>query len=280
MFGFKRRRRERLRRRPFPDEWRRILERSFPYYRRLPERDREELHGHVHVFLAEKYFEGAAGLVVTDEMRVVVAAQACILLLHRDTDYYPGLKTILLYPDAYAAPSRTVGPAGVVTESTTLRLGESWHGLNPGRAGPVVLSWRSVQEGAADPRDGRNVVFHEFAHQLDAEDGSVEGAPALELRSRYAAWARALGAEYNALIEDLARGQRTLLGSYAATSPPEFFAVATELFFERPTHLRARHPALYEQLREFFRQDPASLPGPGEDRGTPAASTGGEGPTA
>jgi Mlc titration factor MtfA (ptsG expression regulator) len=260
MILFKHRRRRRLRSTPLPESWRRILEDGLPYYKCLPVADRDELHGHIQIFLAEKRFEGAGGLRITDEIRVVIAAQACMLLLHRQTDYYPGLTTILVYPGAYVARGKSVGPAGVVTESSGVRAGESWHGaLSPQGGGPVVLSWRDVQAGAADIHDGRNVVFHEFAHQLDAESGSVEGAPALERHSMYIAWARVLGEEYRALINDLDWGRDTVLDAYAAQSPAEFFAVLTESFFEKPLALRTRHPRLYEQMAAFYKQDPAAL---------------------
>jgi Mlc titration factor MtfA (ptsG expression regulator) len=220
------------------------------------------LRGHVQVFLAEKYFEGCGGLKMTDEIRVIIAAQACILLLHRPTDYYPGLKTILVYPSTYVAQGKVAQPGGVVTEFRGPRAGESWHqpGVNSrAGGGPVVLSWRDVQVGAADIHDGHNVVFHEFAHQLDGESGSVEGAPMLERRSGYLAWARVLGAEYRALIDDLRNQRPTVLGPYAAQSPAEFFAVVTEAFFEKSAELRSRHPEMYTMLADFYRQDPASL---------------------
>ena len=258
MLGFfRRRRRPKVRARPFPAAWRLILEERLGYYCCLPPEDRRELEGHVQVFLAEKRFEGCAGLEITDEIRVTIAAQACRLLLHRDTDYYPGLTTILVSPSSYVAQQKSIGPAGVVTEGATVRLGESWHAAGVG--GPVVLSWQDVRAGAADIHDGRNVVFHEFAHQLDGESGSVEGAPALEARSMYLAWARVLGGEFERLAADLRERRPTVLDAYGATSPAEFFAVLTEAFFEKPGELRARHPELYEQLRLFYRQDPASL---------------------
>lgn len=263
MLGFIRaRRRGRLRGAAFPPSWQSILSARVPYYRQLSARDRRELEGHIRVFLAEKRFEGAQGLEITDEIRVTIAAQACILLLHRETDYYPGLRTIIVYPHRYVASGKSVGPGGIVTESNGVRLGESWHGvLSTHGPGPVVLSWDDVQRGAADPRDGANVVFHEFAHQLDGESGSVEGAPLLERGSLYATWARIFSAEFEKLRMDLAWERGTLLGGYAATSPAEFFAVATEFFFERPGALRAKHPALYAQLAAFYRQDPAQLEG-------------------
>ncbi|MBX3356867.1 MAG: zinc-dependent peptidase [Phycisphaeraceae bacterium] len=259
MFFFKARKRRRLREQPFPAEWAAIISRRVPAYRRLSPADRDELHGHIGVFLDEKRFEGCAGLEITDEIRLTIAAQACMLLLHRDTDYYPRLDTILVYPHRYLVKQVRQGPGGVVTEEYAMRLGESWQGAAaPHSGGPVVLSWDDVLGGAADAADGANVVYHEFAHQLDAESGAVEGAPALEGHGAYAAWARILGAEFNDLRRDLSLHRPTILSNYAATSPAEFFAVATEVFFERPDALRARHPALYRQLADYFRQDPAA----------------------
>ncbi len=133
------------------------------------------------------------------------------------------------------------------------RLGEAWG------QGVVVLSWDDVRRGAADMRDGQNVVLHEFAHQLDQEDGAADGAPILPGRSRYVAWARVLGAEYEQLRRDASRGRPSVLDDYGATNPAEFFAVATECFFEKPGLLRRRHPELYEELRAYYRQDPARL---------------------
>ncbi len=252
MFGFKRRRRERLRNQPFPTEWVAIIERNIPYYRRISSDDQKELQGHIHVFLNEKKFEGCGGLEITDEIRVTIAAQACILLLHRDTDYFPLLTSILVYPHHYFAQSSHHLPGGVVHEDLEGRLGESWY------RGPVVLSWDDILRGAADPHDGYNVVLHEFAHQLDSESGSTEGAPVLPERSMYGPWARVLGREYEKLLNDLRHNHQPLIDAYGATNPAEFFAVVTELFFEKPAALKRRHRELYEQLAAFYQQDPAA----------------------
>lgn len=251
MFGFKRRRRRRLRETPLSPEWLAILDRNIPYYRVLSPEDRRELEGHIQVFLAEKRFEGLGGLTITDEIRVSIAALACVLLLHRETDYYPKVTSILVYPSAFSVQTKRRQPDGTVANVDEVHLGEAWHW------GEVILSWDDVRKGAADIRDGQNVVFHEFAHKLDAEDGPTDGAPALERRSMYVAWARVLSGEYEHLIDDLEHHRRTCLRSYAATNPAEFFAVVTEEFFERPTRLLTCHPALYEQMKLYFRQDPA-----------------------
>jgi Mlc titration factor MtfA (ptsG expression regulator) len=251
MFGLKKRRRRRWRSEPFPPPWIEIIERNVPYYRYLTPDERGELHGHIQIFLHEKDFEGCEGLEITDEIRVTIAAQACLLLLHRETDYFPMLTSILVYPRHYFARTSRQLPGGVVAEGVQGRLGESW------KRGPIVLSWNDVLHGAADPNDGHNVVFHEFAHALDSESGALEGAPELPDATMYTAWARVLGAEYNNLLVDLERNHRPLIDAYGATSPAEFFAVVTEAFFEKPRQLKRRHPELYEQLHEFYQQDPA-----------------------
>lgn len=236
---------------PFPPAWAKIIDEHVPLARALAEDDRRELEQLVVVFLEEKTFEGAGGFTITDETRVTIAAQACLLLLHRDTDVYPYLDTVVVYPSTYVAQeTRHEGP--VVIEEESVRLGESW------QRGLVVLAWDAVRRTTANERDGHNVVLHEFAHQLDAEDGAVDGAPALGEDARYARWARVLGDEYAALITQIHADRDSDIDAYGATSPPEFFAVVTEMFFERPSQLRARHPELYETLRAFYRQDPAS----------------------
>ncbi len=246
----KQRRREKARRRAFPDSWSDILRRDFPRYGRLSPDDQEELRGHIQVFLAEKRFEGAGGLEITDEIRVTIAAQACFLLLHRDTDYYPGLYSIIVYPHEYAASHLARDGSGLVKEGVQVRLGET------AARGALVLSWDAAVRGASDIHDCHNVVFHEFAHQLDAEEGAFDGAPVLPRRSMYLAWARILGDEYTALRERVVRHQPTDLDPYGATNPSEFFAVATECFFQNPRRMKERHPTLYDELALFYQQDP------------------------
>jgi MtfA peptidase len=245
------RRRRKLLEAPLPPEWREILSRNVPYYGCLPPEQQSELEGLMNVFLAEKSFEGAGGLEMTDEIRVTIAAQACVLLLGREARFYPGLDAIIVYPHAYVSRLPRRGPDGTVSEGPQARLGESW------KQGALIVSWDDVVRGAADIHDGHNVVFHEFAHQLDSEYGPATGAPLLEKRSMYVAWARVLGEEYSELVERLKRHAPTFLTAYAATNPAEFFAVATEFFFEKSVAMRRDHPELYEQLRLFYHQDPA-----------------------
>jgi Mlc titration factor MtfA (ptsG expression regulator) len=256
MFAWwRRRRRDAIRRGPWPTDWQAIIAKNVPYVARLSPADRDELIGHIKVFLAEKHFEGCAGLQITDEVRVTIAAQACVLLLHRDTDDYPSLSSILVYPTTYLAPGGGRTPDGLVSDEPQARLGESW------TRGEVVLVWDSVLSGAADIHDGQNVVLHEFAHQLDQEDGTSDGAPVLPRRSMYVAWARVLGHDFDQLVRDAAHHHRTLIDRYGATNPAEFFAVATETFFEKPAQLQSKHPDLYAQLRAFYQQDPMARDG-------------------
>ncbi|GFE57188.1 zinc-dependent peptidase [Geobacter sp. AOG1] len=247
-------RRKRLRSQPFPHDWERILEREVPIYDSLPTADRQELKGHIQVFLAEKQFEGAGGLSMTDAIRVIIAAQACLLLLHRETDYYPGLSSIVVYPDEYLAPFEEMDESGVVTTGTDRRSGESWE------QGTLVLSWEDVQMAGVDGEGAYNVVLHEFAHQLDAEDGITDAAPFFPRRAVRKHWQRTLEAEYERLKKEVDRGGILVLDPYGAESPAEFFAVATEAFFENPGGLKEHHLALYEELSRYYRQDPAAWP--------------------
>lgn len=251
MFGFKKGRRKRWRSQPLKPVWIEIIRHNVPYYQYLTSEEQAELHGHVQVFLHEKDFEGCGGLKITDEIRVTIAAQACILLLHRKADYFPLTTSILVYPHHYFAYSSKRLPGGIVEEGVQGRMGESWKG------GPIVLSWDDVLKGAANPHDGRNVVFHEFAHELDGESGAMDGAPSLPKATMYRSWARVLSREYEELLRDLEQNHRHMIDSYGATNPAEFFAVVTEEFFEIPVQLKSRHPELYEQMCSFYQQDPA-----------------------
>ena len=251
MFGLTRRRREKLRRLPFPDTWRYYLKRRVPLYLRLPGEDRRELEGLIQVFLGEKRFEGCGGFALTDEVRVVIAAQACLLLLHRETGYYPGLSSVVVYPTSFIVERSDYDEIGIITEETGPLVGESWD------SGCVVLAWDEVLDSSACVDDGYNVVIHEFAHQLDAEDGITDGAPSLPDLTRHRSWARVFGDEYRRLREMLESDGETMLDEYGASDPAEFFAVVTESFFEMPEQLKGKHPELYDELSRYYRQDPA-----------------------
>jgi Mlc titration factor MtfA (ptsG expression regulator) len=245
------RRRNRLRSRPFPSEWRSIIARRVPYFRRLPADLQMQLKKHILVFLAEKPFIGCRGLVVTDEIRVTIAAQACLLILNRRTDYFPKLRQILVYPAAFVVDRVHADASGVMQERRHALSGESWS------QGQVILSWEDTLEGAGIVDDGRNVVIHEFAHQLDQESGRANGAPLLGGHERYASWSKVLGAEFDTLVRRSLAQEASLISDYGATDPAEFFAVVTEIFFEQPQRLATEHPALYGELARFYRVDPA-----------------------
>ena len=236
---------------PFPAEWRRILRHRVPLVQHLPADLQLQLKKHIQVFLAEKAFVGCQGQAITDEVRVTIAAQACLLLLNRPASYFPNTRQILVYPGAFKVQHERVDEAGVVHTEHDERAGESWD------SGQVMLSWPDVRRGAAVPHDGWNVVIHEFAHQLDAETGLTNGAPDLGSAQRYARWSAVMRTHYDALCAAVDAGEDTFLDPYAAEAPAEFFAVISEAFYETPVGLQRAHPALYDALRDFYRVDPA-----------------------
>ena len=246
------RRRAQWRAQSFPDAWKDVLNRNFSLYRHLPDRLKTELHGHIRVFLAEKNFEGAGGLEMTDEIRVTIAAQACALLLNRLTDYYPQLQSIIVYPTSFEVEDPVEFSDDQYLEDTEVRVGESWH------SGAVVIAWDQALNTGRDLNDGQNVIFHEFAHQLDEENESSDGIPQLPRIAGYLPWARVLGKEFKKLRRSADTGTRTLLDHYGATNEAEFFAVATECFFEKPAQMNKLHPELYGQMKLFYNQDPAA----------------------
>jgi Mlc titration factor MtfA (ptsG expression regulator) len=249
------RRRRALRARPFPEAWRRIIAARVPQVARMPVELRRELEGHIHVFLAEKRFSGCAGLEIDDEVRVTIAAQACLLLLDRPAGYFPGLRQVLVYPGAFLVERLRPEPSGVLQETRQVLSGESWSN------GQVVLSWEDTLAGAAAPDDGRNVVLHEFAHQLDQEKGYANGAPGIASRRGRERWARVMGEEYARLQYNVMTQAPSLFSAYGATAPAEFFAVITETFFEQPALMRHYHAELYSELTTLYRVDPAAWPG-------------------
>jgi Mlc titration factor MtfA (ptsG expression regulator) len=245
------RRRRHLAAAPFPPAWDAVLEKNVTIYRHLPDALREQLRGAIRIFLDEKRFEALGGLELTDEIKVTIAAEACLLLLNRENRNYPGLTSILVYPGAYVAEETAHIGGGVYVEGPVVRLGESW------KHGSVVLAWDNVKQSALNPEDGHNVVLHEFAHQLDQEDGLADGAPILGKQSGYAVWAEIMSEEYEKLRTVSEHNGKSVMDEYGATDPAEFFAVATETFFEKPRQLRKKSPYLYAELREFYNIDPA-----------------------
>jgi len=241
--------------RPLPAAQVAILARNVAQVGAMDEAQRRRLQRMVQQFLHEKKFVGCAGLELTDEMRVTIAGQACLLLLGRvgdsgKPDIYPTLEVILVYPGAFLAPRKQVDVSGVVTEERQDLLGESWGD------GRVILSWDHVRRAGHAPSAGHNVVLHEFAHQLDSESGNTNGAPYLGSSERYRSWSEVLTRDYANLRHEAMWGMESVLDHYGATNPAEFFAVATESFFEQPHQLAARHPALYDEFLKYYRIDP------------------------
>lgn len=244
------RRRDKIRQQPFSKKWREILRRNVPYFYSMPADLQLQLKQHILVFVDEKDFMGFEGVQIDDEIKITIAAQACLLLLNRKTDYYPKLKSIYVYPEAFVTNHPTKDVAGVVHEQRRVLSGESWE------LGKVVLSWRDTKDGAIIVDDGRNVVIHEFAHQLDQETGSANGAPFLKHKNRRC-WSEVLSKEFDVLHSQMLKGEPSLLDKYGATNPAEFFAVASEVFFEQPQKLQHIHPNLYSQLQDLYHINPA-----------------------
>ena len=249
IFGWlKRRRRRRLLAQPLPETWLGWIE-PYPVFDTLSDEERMQLLGIARVIVREKRWEAHGGLELSEEMQVVIAAQAALLLLAIEHDYYDDVTTILVFPRSYETPFPRHGPGGVVTVGTE-HLGEAWY------RGPVILAWDWVRHGADDEKDGMNLVLHEFAHRLDFADGWVNGTPPLHARDDYPRWVEVMTREFEDLQEAAERGRRHILDHYGATDEAEFFAVATETFFEKSAVLQRDHPELYDVLRTYYRQDP------------------------
>ncbi len=237
------RRREQIRQRPFPLAWRRILRERVPMLARLPADLQIRLRRHILVFLAEKPFIGCQGQTITDEVRLTIAAKACLLLLGRPTsDYYPRLNEILVYPDAFVVTRERPVGAGVVQEQRQATAGESW------ARGQVILSWAHVVSDATDAASGRNVAVHEFAHQIDQDSGVADGCPWRPTEAMRARWNRVMDDAY----QRLQTAPSDVIDPYAATDRAEFFAVVSEVFFERPLDLAHEEPAVYGELAELY----------------------------
>jgi Mlc titration factor MtfA (ptsG expression regulator) len=248
-------RRRRIRRTPFPATWEAILRNRFAQWMLLTEPERVQLRDALRFFIAERFWEGCEGLELTEPMQVLIAAQASLLLLGRPDDDFSNVTTVLVYPHGYfAAPQRApvLGGTRIMDSGPTAVLGQAWE------RGPVILSWTHAAKGAADGGDGENVVFHEFAHKLDMNNGLVDGTPRMSSREQAKEWHLVMTDAFAKLDGELHSGVRGPLRRYALTNPAEFFAVATEVFFERPVELREWDDDLYRVLSRFYRQDPAA----------------------
>lgn len=252
------RRRERILKRPFPAQHQAVLERNVKHYQRLAPADQRRLRDLVQVFVAEKRWEGCGGLELTDEMKVTIAAQACLLVLELPHRRYENVESILVYPSTVVRPER---PQGVFVHSGTLIDGGPLALLGEAHQhGPVILAWDRVLRDGLRPRDGHNLVYHEFAHKLDMLDGHADGTPPLVSREQRRQWHEVFEAAFLDLRERAERGEPSFIDEYGATNEAEFFAVVTEHFFDQPRELREENAALYQALCSFYRQDPASLP--------------------
>ena len=235
----------------FQPGWIETLNERIPLYPKLPPELRENLHGKLTHFVARKNFEACGDLELTDEMVLTIAGQACLLVINHPGPPFPKLRSILIYPSAYRATQRVVDSLGIVTEREVVRLGES------SSSGTVVLAWDAVLQGAHNYFDGHNVALHEFAHQLDQAHGRADGTPLLDCPSRYGPWSQVLEAGHRQLSQLKAKRKRSVLDKYGATNHAEYFAVATESFFEKPRQLARKRPELYAELRAYYRVDPA-----------------------
>ncbi len=230
---------------------RELLERKLPLYARLPAGLKPRLHGLINAFIAEKKFLGCAGQGIDDEVRLLIAAQACLLVLNRELGFFDELETILVYPSSFLVDEEYADTTGVVTSARHELLGQAWD------AHQIVLSWEDVLEDATAGHPEQNVVLHEFAHQLDQAGGPADGAPPLRNRSQYTRWSAVLQAAYETLCEQIERGAVPFMDEYGASDPAEFFAVATETFFIDAPHLQRTQPALYHELEVLYGVDPA-----------------------
>jgi len=244
-----------VRERPFPTEWEVFLRANVAHFSVLDESERDELRVMIQIFMEEKHWEGCGGLELTDEIRVTIAAQACLLLLALPhDDYYRNVESILVYPSTIVPPPRRPGffePLGGAVEPSVPLIGQAF------AQGPVILVWDAVLHGARHPEQGHNVVYHEFAHKLDLLDGTADGTPPLADREQLARWATVCSREFLRLRNLSEKGHKTFLDAYGAQSEAEFFAVVTEEFFDRPLTLQKHAPELYKVLSGYYRQDPA-----------------------
>ena len=244
------RKRHHLKLLPFPPLWQAIINQNLPIYPVLSADERRRLQGHIQVFLAEKQFLGCQGLQVTEEMKITIAAVACLLLLNERGRYFSKLRSILVYPSTYLVQQKSSLGNYVVEENWVARLGESWANNQ------LVLSWEQIKRDTSNWQDGHNVILHEFAHQLDQEDGKAEGVPILPKNLDYSTWAKVMTQEYQKFRHDVEGGIKTVIDSYGATNPAEFFAVATETFFEKPRQLLEKQPILYRLLQRYYQLNP------------------------
>lgn len=203
------------------------------------------------LFIHDKAFSGAQGLKVTESMKVVIAAQACVPILKLGLDAYDGWHEIIVYPDAFQVERQYTDESGLVIHEKNVLTGEAW------QQGPVILSWTDIARDSFRLHPGQHVVIHEFAHKLDMLNGRANGMPPLHPEMPIEQWTASLSQAYDHLIKNL-QLYNTSINSYAATNPAEFFSVVCEYFFTAPEILYHNFPDVYQQLKRYFRQDPLS----------------------
>jgi Mlc titration factor MtfA (ptsG expression regulator) len=248
----KKRRRRRLLATPFPESFDKCLTENVWQVRHLPTADRETLIRSLQVFIAEKHWEPCRGFEITDEVKITISGQACLLLLGLDADAFQRVKSVLVYPGGFRAPFREYLDSGEVIEGEDDLLGQTQYG------GPVAIAWDEVLAAGRGQSDGVNPVLHEFAHQLDYLNGSLDGTPLLPSQTAYARWKEVMTEEFSLLRHAVGRGKETLIDPYGATDEAEFFAVVTECFFEMPLELLHGHSELYGIFRDYYGRHPAA----------------------
>lgn len=251
----RKRRRKKILQTPFPLKWQETVTEKVQHYSYLDKQEQRQLQQLIQIFIAEKKFEGCGGLQINDEIRVVIAAQACLLVLGLPPFQYLQLESLIVYPTTVTIPpsrQSLFAASGTIVPDSQAILGQAL------LRGPVILVWDTVQRNARHPKRGHNVVYHEFAHVLDMRDGTADGTPILQNRQLYRAWVETCSREYAALKNNVQRGKKSVLDSYGSVHEAEFFAVATELFFDRPLRMKKEHPDLYSVLSAYYRQDTAA----------------------
>jgi Mlc titration factor MtfA (ptsG expression regulator) len=246
-------RRKKLAKMPFSAAWEEIIRTNVAHYCMLDNTEQTHLKALIQVFIAEKYWEGSGGLELTDEIKVTISAQACLLLLGLPHEFYRNVLTILIYPSTVVPPKRKLGHFEIAlapVEADHPIIGQAF------QQGPVILIWDAVLNGSRHPEQGHNVVYHEFAHKLDMLDGAADGTPPLRDRNEFKDWVAVCSREYLRLKGAVKAGRKSFLSAYGATNEAEFFSDATEEFFDRPLRLEEHSPDLYRVLKEYYRQDP------------------------
>ncbi len=259
MFGWlRKRRRKKLTQLIFPSTWEEIIRRNVAHYCMLDDAERVHLRALIQVFIVEKNWETAGGLKLNDEIRVTISAQACLLLLGVPHNYYQNVQSIIVYPSTVVPPQRKLGSFEIANAPLDIEqpiIGQAF------LQGPVIIIWDAALRGSRHPELGHNVIYHEFAHKLDMLDGAADGTPPLRDRAEYRDWVLVCSREYQRIRHDAAKGKKSFLNAYGATSEAEFFAVATEQFFDKPRLMINQAPDLYRVLQEYYRQNPAERMG-------------------